>query len=204
MSGLASTARSAGVNRIFLIGLALSLTPLLQNCAKVEVNRVTAYDQPGIRYWRPAPYLALQPSTTGTTTTCEEKLVMLPDKSEEYAITMSAGYGTAEADPTLQDGWNLTAMTGKADSKTADTLTALASVIKTLPINTIADVHGKAAKSKAVRLNCSGLYRLRYERGELVGFDPIPLPGKLVVAAPVSAPPVDKPKCGKSGEPCSQ
>ena len=56
---------------------------------------------------------------------------MLPDKSEEYAITMNSGlWGSVSANPSLQDGWNLTSLDAKADSKTAETLTAFAAALK--------------------------------------------------------------------------
>jgi hypothetical protein len=171
-------------------------------CARVEVDRVTAYNQPGIRYWRPAPYIALQPVTANGATTCDAKVVMLPDKKEEFAITMQAGYGSAEASPNLQDGWNLTSMTGKADSKTAETLTALASVIKSIPIAGVASTSGKPG-SKTVVSKCAGLYKLIYdETGELVSFRPMPLSVQtVVIPTPQSPKPVDPKKCGQPGQP---
>ena len=162
-----------------------SILSILPGCASIDVTRVTSREQPGIRYWRPAPYIALSQSSDNKGT-CEAKLVMLPDKSEEYAITMSAGIGTAEADPTLQDGWNLTGLTGKADSKTAENVGAFANLV-----SSIGNLAGGAAKNEQRFANkpkivktttavsqCRGLIRLEYdnETGALRRFVPMNVP----------------------------
>lgn len=132
---------------------------LTSGCAQVDVRRVTSRYQPGIRYWRPAPYIALTPATGATT--CEAKLVMLPDKSEEYAINMSSGlWGSASAKPTLQDGWNLTALDASADSKTSDTLNAFAAVLKALPPEVLT-ANLKIKKASKTH-GCAGLYAVDF------------------------------------------
>ncbi|WP_371420518.1 hypothetical protein [Tardiphaga sp.] len=136
---------------------------------------------------------------------------MLPDKSEEYAITMDAGFGTAEADPTLQDGWNLTGLTGKAHSKTAENLTAVASLVKSIApgAGVLAFKPGAAAGgTKTVIQNCSGFYRLKFdESGNVSGFKQVPLPTSIVVVSTTPPPkPADAAKaCGKPSQPpCAQ
>lgn len=55
------------------------------------------------------------------------RLVYLPDYSRPYAISESPGlFGTASMKPQLQDGWMLTGLEASGDSKTAETLTAIA------------------------------------------------------------------------------
>jgi hypothetical protein len=153
-----------------LIGVSLAA------CTGVNVNRVTSYDQPGIRYWRPAPYIALQRTTDkdGKSSTCEAKMLTLPDKSEEYAITINAGLGAAKVNPTLTDGWRLDAITNDLDSKTADNLNAVANLIKGA-----AEVVPKAkvaGKGGGVVDRCAGLYRVNYdEAGHISGFTSIQL-----------------------------
>jgi len=141
------------------------------------------------------------------TTTCDAKLVMLPDKQEEYAITMNTGlWGSAEANPTLQDGWNLTSLSGKADSKTAETLASFASFIKALPITpATAKLVNKPSAGRTVPA-CEGFYRLDYDQsGALRGFTYFHLPVRYVVRSaptPTPSPPkADDKNCGKGGNP---
>jgi hypothetical protein len=58
------------------------------------------------------------------------KLVYLPDKTQPMAMSVRTGlFGTASMKPGLQDGWMLTSLDASADSKTAETLTAIASLV---------------------------------------------------------------------------
>lgn len=55
------------------------------------------------------------------------KLIYLPDMAHPMLLKMKPGlFGSAEVKPQLQDGWMLTGLDATADSKTADTLTAIA------------------------------------------------------------------------------
>ena len=45
------------------------------------------------------------------------------------AMKQSAGIGTVQVKPTLQDGWMLTSLDATADSKVSDSLQALASLV---------------------------------------------------------------------------
>lgn len=60
------------------------------------------------------------------------KLIYLPDYSHPFAISASAGMGTAQMNPVLQDGWMLTSVNSTSDSKVPETLTALAGGLKTV------------------------------------------------------------------------
>lgn len=144
---------------------------LLGACANVSVLPVTAPNQPGIRYWRPAPYIALQETRDGAKTVCDYKLIMLPDKTEQYAITMDAGIGTVESKPTLEGGWNLTSLDGKADSKTAENITAVASLLSSAAKMGMQPFSGKEQpESKQAVSNCSGFYKIVYQDGVIVDF----------------------------------
>jgi hypothetical protein len=58
------------------------------------------------------------------------KLVYLPDKTKPMAMSVRTGlFGAASMKPGLQDGWMLTSLDASADSKTAETLTAIASLV---------------------------------------------------------------------------
>lgn len=52
---------------------------------------------------------------------------------------------------------------GKADSKTAETLTAFPSAIKSIPLNIIAGTKGSEASPKTTASRCAGLYNLVYD-----------------------------------------
>lgn len=178
------------------IVMACTVGVFLCGCANVSVARVTTLNQPGIRYWRPAPYLALEETTEGSKITCNAKIVMLPDKSAEYAITMNAGVGTASAKPQLQDGWNLTSMDASADSKTNENITALASLAKVFVPALTTNDHGKAGEPQAhiVRSSCHGLYRMIFDpnSGQISGIQKIGLPGEVNVGSSSSASPGEK------------
>jgi hypothetical protein len=162
----------------------------LSGCAGVNVSPVKGPDQPGIRYWRPAPYLALQPVAQDGRSSCEAKLVMLPDKSEEYAIKVNAGlWGKADATPTLEDGWNLTSLSSKVDSGTPEVLTAAAGLITALDKAALFD--GSAPQPPPQ--NCRGLFRLNYdEHGKLKNVTKFTLPVDPVVIGDSGSPPKQK------------
>ncbi|HUH49883.1 MAG TPA: hypothetical protein VLZ56_08540 [Mycoplana sp.] len=148
--------------------IALAMTGVLTSCAGVQVHRVTDRNQPGIRYWRPAPYLALVETRTENAVTCEVRPLMLPDKTEEYSITINAGLGSVKATPTLTDGWNLVSLAAEADSKTSENLTALATLLKTG-----AEIGAKGAVRPPAQPvpTCRGVFKVDYDTaGNFKGF----------------------------------
>lgn len=92
----------------------------------------------GIRYYRPKPYLKVTPhvnAVTGeaSTTQVSVDLVYMPDFSEEYSIHARSGFGINNTSITLDQGWNLTGLDVQLDSQTDENLTALGSLISSLP-----------------------------------------------------------------------
>lgn len=101
--------------------------------------------QKGIRYYRPKPYLLVtsgqaavisnQSEKTVTTTSIPDKryvniqLQYLPDFEEEYALDVRTGFGTADVGIKLEDGWNLTEINQKLDSKTSENIKAVSDLI---------------------------------------------------------------------------
>jgi hypothetical protein len=58
------------------------------------------------------------------------RLIYLPDYTHPMAINENPGlFGLASMKPTLQDGWMLTSLEGSGDSKTAETIGAVAQLI---------------------------------------------------------------------------
>lgn len=99
----------------------------------------------GFRYYRPKPYLLITPigatvavktaeNTTTTSTQSDEyvniELEYLPDFSEEYAIDVKTGLGTAEVSFKLEDGWKLTEMNQKLDSQFDENVSAIADLVR--------------------------------------------------------------------------
>lgn len=92
----------------------------------------------GIRYYRPKPYLKVEPAevhvakdqTQFALGLVKISLVYMPDFSEEYALDVRAGFGTAAVDIQLQDGWNLTQIDQDLDSQTDENLAAAGDLIK--------------------------------------------------------------------------
>ena len=91
-------------------------------CARIVVKRLERDDQEGIRFDRPRPYLVRMLNPKGE---CQDLLVWLPDKSEEYVLDVEAGLGSVSASGTLADGWNLTSFGDARDSKIPETVSAL-------------------------------------------------------------------------------
>lgn len=166
--------------RTLLVALAGAV--LLSSCAGVQVKRVVSEDQSGLRYWRPAPYLAYVRTATDKGSSCELRAFYLPDKSEEYAITFTAGMGTAKVNPTLADGWNLTSLDSDVDSKTAENITAIASLVeKTAAAVAPSGTRGTGSGGTAGRApeRCEGVFRVTYDGlGHFAGLAPVSL-GKL-------------------------
>jgi hypothetical protein len=129
------------------------------------------------------------------------RLVYLPDMSKPMAMSEHTGlFGTAEMKPSLQDGWMLTSLDATADSKTAETLTAIASLVSAAasPLTGATQAAATAAKGMAkpggnpkgqgnnqpqdlrnfFDVNGSilrpGLYKFTYDAdGNLTGLDPV-------------------------------
>ncbi|WP_141402148.1 hypothetical protein [Rhizobium subbaraonis] len=149
-----------------VIGISL----ILSSCAGVDVRRVTSENQAGIRYWRPAPYLAFVEVKDDKSVRCELNKFELPDKTEEYAITMRAGMGTVKATPTLVDGWQLTGFDVQIDSKTPENLTAIATLLKSIP-QPAAPAGADTRPARSAASSCQGVYKVNYDNaGNFSGF----------------------------------
>ena len=128
--------------KLFLVGVLIVAGGCMPG---VHVKKNPADNDKGIRYYRPKPYLFISPSGTvtktvkdKTETTVTEKsdefvnieLQYLPDFSEEYAIDVRTGFGTANVEINLEDGWNLTSINQELDSQTDENLEGIASVLE--------------------------------------------------------------------------
>lgn len=112
-------------------------------CApRVRVKSNPGPHDPGIRYYRPKPYLLISNIAEGVPNEngkpgravlddryVDVQLQYLPDFEEEYAIDVRTGFGVADVAITLEDGWNLTSINQKLDSQTDENLKAAADLM---------------------------------------------------------------------------
>jgi len=160
--GVISSDHAGELRSLFVLAILTAGLVALSACAGVQVKRVTAKsNEPGIRYWRPEPYFALIETRANNAVTCDVKTFYLPDKSEEYAITISAGMGKANVTPQLENGWNLTSLSADIDSKASENITAIASLLKEAATLGTAKTAEKSASAKP--LHCQGVYRVAYD-----------------------------------------
>lgn len=129
------------MNRQHLASIAVVASILCAAIGCAPRLRVTANpgpDTPGIRYYRPKPYLKVVPAEVQIAKDASRiepglvkiSLEYLPDFSEEYAIDVRSGLGVADVSLQLEDGWNLTEINQKLDSQTDENISAAGDLIK--------------------------------------------------------------------------
>ncbi len=116
---------------------AFCLLIVLAGCTPRTVVRPNPGPQDtGIRYYRPKPYLLLQPCPVAENAEVRKdkhvqiSLEYLPDFSEEYSITVRTGLGTNHTNITLKDGWNLTQIDQNMDSNFDENVEAISNLLK--------------------------------------------------------------------------
>lgn len=112
------------------------------------------------------------------------KLVYLPDYSQPMAIDRPwyAIFGSTDTTVSLQNGWMLTSFGGKDDSKTAETISSVASLIGALAGSAKTAASGGATKAGSALtvqqgdqtgqqspVLSPGLYEFEYDKGNLIG-----------------------------------
>lgn len=108
---------------------------------RVRVRQSPGPKDTGIRYYRPKPYLRIEPASSVvaegkkiTQTPSDEfvsiSMEYLPDFSEEYSIEVCPGLGSANVTVGLTDGWNLTSVNQTLDSQFDENVKAVAELAK--------------------------------------------------------------------------
>lgn len=142
------------------------------NCACVSYQvypltkaQVTDEHVEGVRFNRPWPYILvgnLADAQAGNAAAgLGMKLIYLPDRSTTYAVRRRGAFGTAQTALTLEGGWNLTQFNGQSDSKTPETLDALANLVKTVAPTGVG--FAKPATATAPTFPSPGLWRLEFD-----------------------------------------
>ncbi|MEO8268325.1 MAG: hypothetical protein ABI557_01320, partial [Aureliella sp.] len=131
-------ARAADPRRLILVIPLLFIGLLASGCTpRVIVRAHPQSDDRGIRFYRPKPYLKVEPAevaidknqTSLVPGLVRISLAYLPDFSEEYSIDVRSGLGIANVGIKLQDGWNLTEISQELDSQTDENTKAFASIL---------------------------------------------------------------------------
>ncbi|MFO0914890.1 MAG: hypothetical protein U0795_18165 [Pirellulales bacterium] len=133
------------MNRTVGCWISLVLFAVVGCTPRVMVRPNPGPETPGIRYYRPKPYLLITPlvverskkdSAAITPFLADEfvtiELQYLPDFAEEYAIDIRAGLGTNKTEVTLKDGWNLTGLTTDLDAQADENIEAMAGLIRSI------------------------------------------------------------------------
>lgn len=128
--------RSPAFVSVFMIGGLLMATV---GCTPKMIVRKSPTDHNrGIRYYRPKPYLKIEPAEIAVDKNesafvpglVRISLVYMPDFSEEYSIEVRSGLGIANVGIKLEDGWNLTEISQELDSQTDENVEAISSLLK--------------------------------------------------------------------------
>lgn len=139
------------ISKITILAVMATCLSFSLGCAPRTIVRKNPCDSdPGIRFYRPKPYLLVLPggssvrtvatqgemaSTTTTTSPGSSdrivtlQLEYLPDFGEEYAIEVRPGVGSNNTEINLEDGWNLTSVDQNLDSQTDENLSAFSELV---------------------------------------------------------------------------
>jgi nitrogen fixation protein len=133
---------------------------VMVGCARVEVRPVqpSERDDPnlkGVRFYEPWPYLQVTKQTTDKGDVYSTAIVYLPRTNREFVFKVIPGWGTVDGSIALADGWRLTSMGAKMDSKMPETITALTGLIGTIGLG--------AKESASPPLLEPGLYRVEFD-----------------------------------------
>ncbi len=101
---------------------------LLSGCAGLDIKRAKGPDDEGLHFYRPAAYVMISSTGSG----CSLDVKYLPDTAADYVLIPHAGAGSFEFNPTLDNGWNLTALSAKVDSGASALTTALGTILSTV------------------------------------------------------------------------
>jgi hypothetical protein len=116
-----------------LLIVPIALAALL-GCTSTTVKLNPSEHDRGFRFYRPKPYLFVQPTADVTDGIDAPKYVtiewmMLPDFSEQYSLHARAGLGRNGTKITLDNGWNLTKVDYDMDSKFDDNVKAIGGLV---------------------------------------------------------------------------
>lgn len=151
--------------------LLLVLSP--GGCASTKIRANPEPQDKGFRFYRPKPYLFIQPATPETVdlepnlTYLSLELKMMPDFGEQYSVRIRPGLGDNTTSFKLAEGWNLTEMTFGLDSKTDENIKSAAGFAKAIASKAGAPVSAVGGSARATVLGSNvplGFYEAVVDR----------------------------------------
>jgi hypothetical protein len=133
--------------------LAIMVPICLAACASTTVKKNPGPHDHGIRYYRPKPYLLVQPPAAGSDEFVTLTLDYLPDFSEEYSIHIRTGIGKNKTSVTLDKGWNLTKLDVDIDSEIPQNIEAFAKLLSAVAPKGLIPTEGSVPKAKVKATN---------------------------------------------------
>jgi len=161
--------------RHWQIGMCLVL--LVTGCMPHTVVRQNPgpHDK-GIRYYRPKPYLLVQPTPVAEDAEIRHdkyvqiSLEYLPDFSEEYSIDVRSGFGKNKTSVKLANGWNLTEINQELDSSVDENIKAIGDLLKSVAPGGIVPTAGDAMRGPTMVIGATnvplGYYESVIDRGQ--------------------------------------
>lgn len=137
--------------------------------ARTVVRQNPGPHDKGIRYYRPKPYLLLQPTPAKDSAEVRNdryvqmSLEYLPDFSEEYSITVRSGLGSNKTSVKLVDGWKLTEINQTLDSEFDENVNAVANLLKAAAPQGIVGVEGEQVQGPSMVVRATNVPLGYYE-----------------------------------------
>jgi hypothetical protein len=127
-------------------------------CARITITKLPQEQdyKEGLRFYRPHPYLWVVKETRDGKEALENKIIWLPDLSQEYVVQVISGLGSVDFKPTIENGWMLTGFDVKSDSKLPELVGAISGLL-----GTDIKVFRVGEDSKIAK---PGLYRFIFDR----------------------------------------
>jgi hypothetical protein len=116
--------------------LVVCLMFLSAGCARVKITHVDNSDtSPGVHFYEPRPYLLVSVQKKKDDKGVEHnefssQIIWLPDPTRRYVVQVEPGWGTVDGSVKLTNGWMLTELGAKSDSKIPETITAISGLVK--------------------------------------------------------------------------
>ena len=94
--------------------------------------------------------------------TLQSQIIWLPKTDEQYAVSIKPGWGTVDGSIQLQNGWMLTTLGSKTDSKVPETISAMSGLITNIAKAAVPGAKAVVPGGGEVNVLKPGLYRIEF------------------------------------------